>query len=91
MFYNWPEWQAAAAAGAALLWRVKADLRRPVLELLPDGSYLSLVAKPALHDKARVKLIAAARAGEYLDPARAMRVRSSNTRSPTATATAAVS
>jgi hypothetical protein len=32
---------------------VKADLRLPVLELLPDGSYLSLVARPTLHDKAR--------------------------------------
>ena len=74
-FYNWPDWQAAAATGAALLWRVKADLRLPVLELLPDGSYLSVVARPALHDKARDKLIAAARAGEYLDPAQAMRVR----------------
>ena len=67
-FYNWPDWQAAAATGAALLWRVKADLRLPVLELLPDGSYLSVVARPALHDKARDKLIAAARAGEHLDP-----------------------
>jgi hypothetical protein len=74
-FYNWPDWQAAAATGAALLWRVKADLRLPVLELLPDGSYLSVVARPALHDKARSKLIAAARAGEYLDPAQAIRAR----------------
>jgi hypothetical protein len=74
-FYNWPDWQAAAATGAALLWRVKADLRLPVLKLLPDGSYLSVVARPALHDKARNKLIAAARAGEHLDPAQAMRVR----------------
>lgn len=74
-FYNWPDWQAAAATGAALLWRAKNDLRLPVLELLPDGSCLSLVARPTLHDKARNKLIAAARAGERLDPAQAMRVR----------------
>ena len=74
-FYNWPDWQAAAATGAALLWRAKADLRLPVLDLLPDGSYLSVVAKPTLHDKARSKLVAAARAGEYLDPGQAMRVR----------------
>jgi hypothetical protein len=33
-FYNWPDWRAAAATGAAPLWRVKADLRLPVLELL---------------------------------------------------------
>jgi hypothetical protein len=74
-FYNWPDWQAAAGTGAALLWRVKADLRLPVLELLPDGSYASVVARPALHDKARNKLIAAARAGEDLDPGQAARVR----------------
>src|SRR5690349_6908279 len=41
----------------------------------PRWFYTSLVAEPALHDKARNKLIAAARAGEYLDPAQAMRVR----------------
>jgi Insertion element 4 transposase N-terminal len=74
-FYNWPDWQAAAATGAALLWRVKADLRLPVLDLLPDGSYLSVVARPSLHDKARDELLAAARAGEHLDPGQAMRVR----------------
>jgi len=74
-FYNWADWQAAATTGAALLWRVKADLRLPVLDLLPDGSYLSVLARPALHDKARDKLIAAARAGEHLDPAQAARVR----------------
>jgi hypothetical protein len=74
-FYNWPDWQAASATGAALLWRVKADLRLPVLDLLPDGSYLSVVARPTLHDKARDKLIAAARAGEHPGPAQAMRVR----------------
>jgi hypothetical protein len=74
-FYNWPGWQAATATGAALLWRVQAGLRLPVLGLLPDGSYLSLVAKPTLHDKTRNKLIAAARAGERLDPAQAVRVR----------------
>jgi hypothetical protein len=64
---NWPDWRAAASTGAALLWRVKSDLRLPVLELLPGGSYASVVARPGLHDKARNKLIAAARAGERLD------------------------
>jgi hypothetical protein len=46
-----------------------------VLDRLPDGSYLSVVARPTLHDKARSKLISTARAGEHLDPAQAMRVR----------------
>ncbi|MGA9829891.1 MAG: IS4 family transposase, partial [Trebonia sp.] len=40
-FFNWDAWRAAAGTGAALLWRVKSDLRLPVLELLPDGSYRS--------------------------------------------------
>jgi hypothetical protein len=90
-FCNWPDWQTAAATGAALLWRVKADLRLPVLDLLPDGSYLSVVARPAPHDKARNKLIAAARAGEQLDPAQSMRVRVIEYEIPAATATAGVS
>ncbi len=36
-FYNWQDWCTAADTGAALLWRVKADLRLPMLALLPDG------------------------------------------------------
>ncbi len=31
-FYNWQDWCTAADTGAALLWRVKSDLRLPVLE-----------------------------------------------------------
>jgi len=45
-FYNWEDWCAAAGTGAALLWRVKADLRLPVLDLLPDGSYRSVLVSP---------------------------------------------
>jgi hypothetical protein len=74
-FYNWPDWQAAAATGAALLWRVKADLRLPVLELLPDGSYISVLVNPQAHRPVRARLIAAARAGEHLGPGQAARVR----------------
>ncbi len=46
-----------------------------MLELLPDGSYTSIVVRPAIHGKARNKLIAAARAGEHLGPGQATRVR----------------
>ena len=45
-FYNWQDWCAAAGTGAALLWRVKSDIRLPVLELLPDGSYRSVLVSP---------------------------------------------
>jgi hypothetical protein len=74
-FYNWADWCAAADTGAALLWRVKSDLRLPLLEPLPDGSYLSVLVSPAITGKARDRLIEAALAGQELDPARARRVR----------------
>ena len=41
----------------ALLWRVKADLRLPVLELLPGGPYRSVLVSPKIgghHAAARV-------------------------------------
>ncbi len=74
-FYNWEDWRAAADSGAELLWRVKSDLRLPLIEALPDGSYLSVLTGPKITGKARDRLVAAARAGEDLDPGRARYVR----------------
>ena len=74
-FYNWQDWCAVAGSGAALLWRVKADLRLPLIEALPDGSYVSVVMDPKITGKARDRLIEAAKAGRDLDPARARLVR----------------
>jgi hypothetical protein len=74
-FFNWADWCASADSGAALLWRVKADLRLPVLELLPDGSCRSVLVRPKIGGKARQALIAAARAGEDLDEIEARHVR----------------
>ena len=74
-FYNWAHWCAAADTGAQLLWRVKADLRLPVLQILPDGSYRSVLIDPKIRDKARARLIEAARAGQDLDPAQARPIR----------------
>lgn len=74
-FYNWQDWCAAADSGAALLWRVRADLRLPLIEALPDGSYVSVLVSPKITGKARDKLIETARAGQDLDPGRARRVR----------------
>ncbi|MEU2434577.1 IS4 family transposase [Streptomyces sp. NPDC007861] len=42
-FYGFELWQAARATGADLLWRAKKNAALPVLERLPDGSYLSAV------------------------------------------------
>jgi Insertion element 4 transposase N-terminal/Transposase DDE domain len=74
-FYGWEDWCAAAGTGAALLWRVKADLRLPVLELLPDGSYRSVLVSPKVKGKTRTQLIEAARRREDLDPGKARHVR----------------
>jgi len=46
-FCNRDDWCAAADTGAALLCRVKSDLRLPVLDLRPDGSYRSVLVSRA--------------------------------------------
>jgi hypothetical protein len=74
-FYSYQAWQQAVATGAALLWRVSASLRLPVLAWLPDGSYRSVLINPAVRGRRREQLIAAAAAGDELDPAQAMVVR----------------
>jgi hypothetical protein len=74
-FFNWADWCTAADSGAALLWRVKADLALPVLELLPDGSYRSVLVNPRIGGKARKQLVEAARAGKDLEEDKARHVR----------------
>ena len=46
-FYSFRLWTAAAGTGAALLWRVEAGLRLPVVTALPDGSWLTRIPDPA--------------------------------------------
>jgi hypothetical protein len=74
-FYNWADWCAAADTGAALLWRVKSDLTLPALELLPDGSYRSVLVNPKITGKRREQVITAARAGQDPGPGQARLVR----------------
>ena len=75
LFYNWADWCAAADSGAGLLWRVKDDLKLPFLELLPDGSYRSVLVETSVTGRRRDALTEAARRGEDLDPALARHVR----------------
>jgi hypothetical protein len=68
-FYSWTAWDTAAATGAALLWRAPTQLRLPVLRVLPDGTYLSVVMDPAIRGRRRAAILAAAREGRDLtDP-----------------------
>jgi len=46
-FFSYDQWKRARASGADLLWRLKKDLRFPVDQVLPDGSYLSHIHPPA--------------------------------------------
>jgi hypothetical protein len=48
LFYGWADWCATADSGADLLWRVKDDAGLPFLELLPDGSYRSVLVKTSV-------------------------------------------
>jgi hypothetical protein len=75
LFYGWDDWCAAAGSGADLLWRVKDDVGLPVLELLPDGSYRSVLVKTSVKGARRAGLVEAARRGEDLDPGVARHVR----------------
>ena len=76
-FYSWKDWCAAAGTGAALLWRVKSSLGLPVLEVLPDGSWRSVLISPKIDPRsgARRQLLAAAAAGQDLDEDQARYVR----------------
>jgi hypothetical protein len=40
-FFGFDLWQRACGMGAALLWRIKKNMRLPCDKRLPDGSYLS--------------------------------------------------
>lgn len=67
-FYSFSMWRRYRDSGADLLWRVKAGLRLPVLRILADGSYLSMIAQPDLTGTHRERLLSAAVDGEHLDP-----------------------
>jgi len=66
-FYSFHAWQRYRHSGADLLWRVKAGLRLPVLRVLEDGSYLSMIAQPRLSETHRKRLLTAARDGVNRD------------------------
>ena len=75
-FYSFGAWAAAAASGAALLWRAPTQLGLPVVKILPDGTYLSVLIHPTIRAAARRdRIMAAATEGQDLDPEEAHLVR----------------
>jgi hypothetical protein len=50
-FYGYLLWQAAAASGADLLWRMPAGPNLPVVRTFPDGSYESFLLDPKVRGR----------------------------------------
>ncbi|MDT3446343.1 hypothetical protein [Pseudofrankia sp. BMG5.37] len=50
-FYSFRLWADAAATGADLLFRMSAGPELPVVEPLPDGSYLSFLLDPRVRGR----------------------------------------
>jgi hypothetical protein len=76
-FYAFDDWCTAAGTGAALLWRIRSNVPLPVLQPLPDGSWLSVLFSPRTDPRraARRDLLAAAGRGEDLPEDQARYVR----------------
>jgi hypothetical protein len=63
-FLGYDLWRQAAGTGAGLLWRASASFALPVLEVLPDGSYLSRLV-PGHHGPLRTAGPVTVRVVEY--------------------------
>ncbi|MBB2941833.1 hypothetical protein FB565_001537 [Actinoplanes lutulentus] len=66
-FYSYPAWDRAAATGADLLWRIQAGVRLDVVEVLADGTYLSVLVDKHVSKAGRARILAAARSGDFGD------------------------
>jgi Insertion element 4 transposase N-terminal len=62
-FYSWQAWDTATATGAGLLWRAPTQLELPVVAVLGDGTYRTVLIAPTIRGRRRERLLAAARAG----------------------------
>jgi hypothetical protein len=74
-FYSFDAWSSAVRTGAALLWRAPTQLRLPVVGVLADGTFISVVINPKVRGGRREKIIEAARNGDEVDPDEAHLVR----------------
>jgi hypothetical protein len=75
-FYSFTDWCQAGDTGAELLWRVGETPGLPMVTMLGDGSYLSVVFTRRVKPVERERVLAAVRAGRDVpDPERARVVR----------------
>jgi Insertion element 4 transposase N-terminal/Transposase DDE domain len=74
-FYSFDAWGLALSSGAQLLWRAPTQLRLPVVSVLADGTYLSVLVDSSVRGTRRERIIRAAMNGDDLDPEQAHLVR----------------
>jgi hypothetical protein len=67
-FYSYEAWGQALTSGAALVWRAPTQLELPLVRVLRDGTYLSVLVNPKLRGARRDAVVAAAKAGDEPDP-----------------------
>ncbi|MCK9898044.1 IS4 family transposase [Frankia sp. AgB32] len=68
-FYSFAHWGLAAGTGADLIWRAPTGLGLPVVKVLSDGTFLTVLIDPKVTGaRRRAALLAAAKAGTDLDP-----------------------
>jgi hypothetical protein len=66
-FYSWQAWRRAQDTGAALLWRAPTNPDLPVIKVLPESTFLSVLIKPEIRFlPRRQRILAAARASTDL-------------------------
>ncbi len=65
-FYSWDAWDRAVATGADLLWRAPTGLGLPVVRVLSDGTYLTVLIKATVRGTRRERIVTAARTGRDL-------------------------
>jgi hypothetical protein len=72
-FYSFDAFALADDTGADLLWRAPTGLGLPLVQVLADGTYTSVLFAPSV--RARARLLADVRTGRKPDPAAARLVR----------------
>jgi hypothetical protein len=74
-FYSFTDWCAAADNGADLLWRLAEGVSLPLVAMLGDGSYTSVVFAAHVRRPERERILTEARAGRPVDERKARIVR----------------
>jgi Insertion element 4 transposase N-terminal/Transposase DDE domain len=74
-FYSFTDWCAASDAGADLLWRVGVGIDLPLVRMLNDGSYTSVVFAARIRRSERDRILTDVRAGRDIDERKARIVR----------------